>query len=165
MPSGGDDYVPTLENTASLFVSLTFRRWWSFANIYRSFGAEKQSDGTWTHVPERIPENWTNRVTPYSLLDVSAQIAEMYGTHPVGFGGNVNGAFVGLDFPPYIEGGSLLTATPSDYACLLYQLISGPIPSSLNSVVTPTVEALQFVLTTLGGETFTNLGCPIPLTK
>ncbi|PMD42855.1 Cloroperoxidase [Hyaloscypha variabilis F] len=109
--------------------------------------------------------NWTSRVTPYSLLDVSAQIGEMYLKHPVGFGGNAGGAFVGLGFPPYIIGGNLMAATPSDYACLLYQLVSGPIPSSLNGVIMPTVEALEFVLTVIGGEAFTNLGCAVPLTK
>jgi hypothetical protein len=164
MPSGGDDYAPTLENTASLFVNLSTSYFYPPTNLDRSFGAEKQSDGTWSHASEQIPENWTNRVTPYSLLDVSAQIGEMYLQHPVGFGGNVNGAFVGLDFPPYIKGGNLLAATPSDYACLLYQLVSTPIPSRLNSFITPTIEALQFVLTAIGGESFTNLGCPIPLT-
>jgi hypothetical protein len=89
----------------------------------------------------------------------------MYFKHPVGLGGNANGAFVGIDFPPYIKGGNVLAAKPADYACLLYQLVSGPIPSSLNGVITPTIEALQFVLTAIGGETFTNLGCAIPLTK
>jgi len=39
-----------------------------------SFGAEKQDDGTWSHVPERIPENWINRVTPYTLPDTVVQI-------------------------------------------------------------------------------------------
>ncbi|KUJ12795.1 Cloroperoxidase [Mollisia scopiformis] len=147
MPSGADNYVPTLENTASFF------------------GAEQQPNGTWTHVPERIPANWTNRISPFTLLDVVGQISAMYGAHPVGIGGNVDGAFVGLDFPPYIEGGNLTAATPADYACFLYQLISGPIPSSLNSVITPLVEALEFVLVEVGGETFTNLGCPVPLTR
>ncbi|KAN0101466.1 Cloroperoxidase [Hyaloscypha variabilis] len=147
MPSGSDNYVPTLANTASFF------------------GAQQLSDGTWTHVPEQIPANWTSRVTPYSLLDVSAQIGEMYLKHPVGFGGNAGDAFVSLGFPPYIIGGNLMAATPSDYACLLYQLVSGPIPSSLNGVVMPTVEALEFVLTLIGGEAFTNLGCAAPLTK
>jgi hypothetical protein len=68
----------------------------------------------------------------------------MYAAHPVGFGGNVNGALAGIDFPPYIKGGYLLAAKPSDFACLLYQFVSGPIPSSLNSVITPTVKVLQF---------------------
>lgn len=130
-----------------------------------SFGAKQEEDGTWTHIPERIPPNWTSRATPYSFLDVAIQTAEMYLKYPVGFGGNVNGAFVGIDFPPYIKGGDLGAATPVDFACLLYQLVSVEIPSSLNSVITPTVELLQFVLSTLGGGSFTNLGCPLPLTK
>ncbi|PVH83582.1 Cloroperoxidase [Cadophora sp. DSE1049] len=146
-PSGTEGYVPNLQNTAAFF------------------GAQQEADGTWSHVPERIPENWTTRQKPYSLLDVGGQILSMYSKYPVGFGGNVNGKFIGLDFPPYIEGGNLIAAKPSDYACLLYQLVAGPIPSSLNGIITPTVTALQFVLTAIGGESFTNLGCPIPLTK
>lgn len=89
----------------------------------------------------------------------------MYFKHPIGFGGNVNGDFVGIDFPPYIKGGKLIpNATPSDFACLLYQFVAGPIPSSLNGLITPSVSLLQYVLTSIGGETFTNLGCPLPLT-
>lgn len=120
-----------MENTKSLFVPIIPTPLILTKSLH-SFGAQEESDGTWSHIPERIPSNWTNRVTPYSLLDVSLQIGEMYGKHPVGFGGNVNGAFVGLDFPPFIKGGYLLAAKPSDYACLLYQLISSPIPSARN---------------------------------
>ncbi|KAF2151619.1 Cloroperoxidase [Myriangium duriaei CBS 260.36] len=146
MPNGNDEYTPNLQNTASFF------------------GAKQQSDGTWTHVPEQIPANWTNRVQPYTLLDVTAQIAAQYGAHPVGIGGNANGNFIGLDFPPYINKGSLTTLSPSGLACLLYQFISVPIPSSFNGFVTPTVEALEFVLTAIGGAAFKNLGCPLPVT-
>jgi hypothetical protein len=88
----------------------------------------------------------------------------MYTPYPVGFGGNVNGAFVGIDFPPYIQGGNLTAATPADYTCLLYQFISVVTPSSFNSITTPTVEAVQFFLNALGVDDFTNLGCSIPLT-
>ncbi|KAI9695334.1 MAG: hypothetical protein M1820_008686 [Bogoriella megaspora] len=145
-PSGTDDYQPNLQNTASFF------------------GAQQNSDGTWTHVPERIPANWTNRVAPYTLPDVAAQIFEMYGQYPVGFGGNVNGTFVGLDFPPYINDGNLTAASPSAVACLLYQFVSGPIPSFFNGAIEPSVQALQAALTAIGGEAFTNLGCPLPVT-
>jgi hypothetical protein len=141
-------------------------RWFYFTVLLIdcSFGAQQNSDGTWSHVPERIPDNWTNRELPYTLLDVSTQIFEMYSAHPVGIGGNVNGQFVGLDFPPYIQGGNLTAATPSDYACLLYQFVSVATPSSLNGVFTPSVEALEFVLEAIGGDSFTNLGCPLPVT-
>ena len=88
----------------------------------------------------------------------------MYSLHPVGFGGNAGANFVGIDFPPYIQGGNLTASSPNDIACLLYQFVAGPIPSSLNGVISPSVEALQAALTAIGGEAFTNLGCPLPVT-
>jgi hypothetical protein len=98
------------------------------------------------------------------LIDVVTQILLMYGAHPVGIGGNANGVFIGLDFPPYIEGGNFTAVTPQAVACFLYQFVSVPIPSTLNGIITPTVEVLQAVLVAIGGEAFTNLGCPLPLT-
>lgn len=88
----------------------------------------------------------------------------MYGAYPVGFGGNADGNFIGIDFPPYIQGGNLTATTPQGVACLLYQFVAGPIPSALNGVITPSVEALQAALVAIGGEAFTNLGCPLPVT-
>ena len=38
------------------------------------FGAESDGNGGWTHVPEQIPANWYNRVSPYSLMEVSSEI-------------------------------------------------------------------------------------------
>ncbi|KAF2755871.1 secreted chloroperoxidase [Pseudovirgaria hyperparasitica] len=146
-PSGTEDYRPTLANTAAFF------------------GAKKERDGSWSHIPERIPDNWTTRATPYTFLDVAAQTFKLYTQYPVGFGGNVNGQFVGLDFPPYIKGGNFTGTGPSDFACLFYQLIAGPIPSSLNGIVTPTVEALAAALKAIDGPQWENLGCKIPVTK
>jgi hypothetical protein len=146
-PNGNEGYVPTLKNTASFY------------------GARQNSEGQWERVPERLPENWVNRKTPYTLLGIAANIFAMYGMYPAGIGGNVDGKFVGIDFPPYIVGGQSNATTPADVACLLYQVISQPFPSSLNGVVTPVVEALQALLTALGGNEFKNLGCPFPLTK
>jgi hypothetical protein len=55
IPSGSDNYVPTLANTASLFVDpvLLIITVFQLINII-SFGAQQLSDGTWTHVPEQI---------------------------------------------------------------------------------------------------------------
>ena len=147
------------------FHSIKFTTHVTASHVVNSFGAQQNSNGTWAHVPERIPDDWTTRTTPYSLLDVATQIFEMYGMYPVGIGGNVNDTFVGIDFPPYIQGGNLTTVQPSDVACLLYQFVSGPIPSSLNGFVEPSVDALQAALSAIGGEAFTNLGCPLPVTK
>lgn len=97
-------------------------------------------------------------------MDVSSQIAQMYGMYPVGFGGNANGSFVGIDYPPAIKAGSITNSSPSSYACLLYQFLAGPIPSTFNGFVTPSVDALQAALVAIGGQSFTNLGCPIPVT-
>jgi len=84
--------------------------------------------------------------------------------YPVGFGGNVDGKFVGIDFPPYIVGGQSNATTEADIACFLYQVISQPFPSSLNGIVTPVVEGLEGLLTLIGGSQFKNLGCPFALT-
>jgi hypothetical protein len=88
----------------------------------------------------------------------------MYALNPVGMGGNAGGKFVGIDFPPYVVDGKLNATTSTDVGCLLYQALTRPIPSSLNGVVTPVVEAIQALLTALGGDQFKNLGCPFPLT-
>lgn len=89
----------------------------------------------------------------------------MYLLNPVPIGGNAGGTWVGIDFPPYIVDGNLNATTPKDISCLIYQALTRPIPSSLNGVITPVVEALQAVLMALGGDPFMNLGCPLPLTK
>ncbi|KAJ4421727.1 hypothetical protein N0V82_003571 [Gnomoniopsis sp. IMI 355080] len=146
MPSG-PDYIPD-EATISSF-----------------FGATKQSDGTYTFSAEQIPANWTNRVTPYSTTDVTAEILAQYLANPVLFGGNTgNGGFDTVDFKGFIQNGTLL-ATPNGavIACLLYQLLTFPVSSNLNSVITPTVETLTYILTKIQ-PTLENLGCSIPLT-
>lgn len=150
MPSGADNYQPTLP-TISTF-----------------FGAQLQPDGSYKAVPERIPGNWTNRVDPYSLVDVADQIFKMYSAYPVAFGGNAGlDQFIGTDFRTIIKNGTLhlnLTDT-AGLACLLYQTVTGPIPSALNVIITPGVKALSFLLTKLTGlPIFGNLGCPIALT-
>jgi len=58
---------------------------------------------------------------------------------------------------------NLPTDQPSAVGCLLYQFVSYSISFSLNSPLTPSVEALQASFTANGGEAFTNLGFPIPL--
>ena len=167
-PSGNDGYTPNLQNTATLSV-LSFSPHLSpplppFPYLPSSFGAQQSSTGSWTYVPERIPVNWTNRISPYTPPDVSNQIFLMYSAHPVGLGGNAGGHFVGIDFPPYVNDGNVTAASPADYACLLYQLVAGPVPSSLNGFVTPSVAEIEAAVEAIGGESFSNLGCPIPLT-
>lgn len=146
MPSG-PDYIPD-EATISSF-----------------FGAEKQSDGSYTfNNAEQIPPNWYNRVAPYTNELVTAEILAQYLEYPVLFGGSTgNGGFDLINFES-IQNGKLVAASGPGTLCLLYQLATQSIPSSLNGVITPTVTALEFVLTKLS-STLTNLGCALPLTK
>jgi hypothetical protein len=146
MPSGANGYVP------------------DYATISSFFGAQKNSDGTYSFTEEKIPDNWTNRVQPYTTLDVGAEIVAQYLEYPVLFGGATgNGGFDLINFG-YIKNGTLIAPPDASvFSCLLYQLVAERIPSSLNSIITPTVEAIAFAASKLN-PMFANLGCPIPLT-
>lgn len=135
------------------------------ATISSFFGAVDNGDGTYSfNNEEKIPDNWTNRVKPYSLTDVGSEILAQYLEYPVLFGGATgNGGFDFINFNG-IKNGTLLAAPNSDTACLLYQLLTERIPSSLNSILTPTVETLSFIASKLS-PMLKNLGCPQPLTK
>lgn len=150
MPSG-PNYVPDLHTISSFF------------------GAQHNAtDGTWSfNNKEQIPANWTTRLTPYTNNDVTTQILLMYLEAPVLFGGSTSlGNFDALgSFGSFIKNGTLsnpVSGPPT--ACLLYQLATGQIPSYANGVITPTVEALDFIATKVGPQ-FANLGCPVPLTR
>ncbi|WPH04693.1 Cloroperoxidase [Acrodontium crateriforme] len=146
MPSGTRGYAPDLETISSFF------------------GAEKQADGTWGFVYEKIPDNWTNRVDTYSNNDVTQQILEMYLLDPVLFGGNTaSGTFDVINFGSIQNGELSADLSATDTSCLLYQLATGSVPSSLNGVITPSVDALAFILSKVSPG-FANLGCPQPLT-
>lgn len=116
-------------------------------------------------IEERLPANWINRVEPYSNRLVVEQILAMYLLRPVAFGGNVgDGTFAPLNWRGLIVNGTLGNdIQPAAVSCLLYQLATQSVPSTLNGLVTPTVEAISFFLTRVAPE-FANLGCPRPLT-
>lgn len=146
MPSGTNGYKPDL------------------ATISSFFGAKKNTDGTWAFTAEKIPADWTNRVSPYTNNDVTNQILQMYLLDPVLFGGNTaDGSFDTLSFGSIKNGKISSSISAKQTSCLLYQLATGPIPSSLNGLITPTVKALAFI-TSKVSPSFKNLGCPIPLT-
>ncbi|KAF2721568.1 Cloroperoxidase [Polychaeton citri CBS 116435] len=134
MPSGSHNYAPDYDTIYSFFVK------------------------------EQLPANWINRVAPYTNNDVTREILKMYLLNPVLFGGNTaDGSFDALNFGAIKNGKISPSITPAETSCLLYQLTTGQIPSYLNGVITPTVDALAFALTKLS-PSFKNLGCPIPLT-
>jgi hypothetical protein len=135
------------------------------ATIMSFFGTEEDSNGNYVFTGnEKIPDNWTNRVEPYSNSDVTAEIVAQYLEYPVLFGGSTgNGGFDLLNFN-YIQNGTLIAAPGPETACLLYQLATQSVPSYLNGLITPTVEALSFVTSKLE-PALENLGCRQPLTK
>ena len=143
---GGPDYKP------------------DYPTISSFFGAEKQSDGTYTFTgEEKIPANWTNRLTPYSVFDVGVQIFEMYLLYPVEFGGSTGtGTFNALPDWADIKNGTLQSADAAAVSCLLYQLATERVPSYANGLVGPTADALSFTLGKLN-PIFQNLCCPIVL--
>ena len=144
MPSGTHGYAPDL------------------ATITSFFGAVSDGKGGYSYVGERIPPNWTNRITPYTNNDVTKEIMAQYLLNPVLFGGTTgSGGFDALPKFGQITNGTLVDGPTT--SCLLYQLTTSQIPSDLNSVLTPTVAALAFVAQKVSPQ-FANLGCPIALT-
>lgn len=148
MPNGNHNYAPDLETISSFF------------------GAQKNSDGTYSfNNAEKIPDKWVNRVAPYTNNDVTNQIVSMYLLNPRPFGGNTaSGSFDTLSWGAIQNGTISPNIDAKATSCLLYQLVTGPVPSYLNGIVTPSTNALAFALTKLSGTSFANLGCPIPLT-
>ncbi|KAK5136579.1 hypothetical protein LTR08_002593 [Meristemomyces frigidus] len=148
MPSGTHGYTPDLPTISSFF------------------GAHQQSDGSWTFGnDEKIPANWTNRVTPYTNIDVTREIVLMYLENPVLFGGNTgSGSFDAINFGAIKNGTISSSINAKDTSCFLYQLATQSVPSYLNGVITPTVDALTFLGQKLA-PSYKNLGCPQALTK
>lgn len=134
MPSGTRGYAPDLETISSFFID------------------------------EKIPDNWTNRVAPYSNVDVTAEILAMYLENPVLFGGNTaDGSFDTINFGSIKNGTISANISPKDTSCLIYQLLTSQIPSSLNGIITPTVDAISLITSKLD-PSLKNLGCPQALT-
>lgn len=116
-------------------------------------------------IKERLPKNWINRVEPYDNNAVTLEIVKMYLLNPRPFGGNAgDGTFVPINWRGVITDGEISPdIEPEAVSCLLYQLATQSVPSTLNGIVTPTVEAISFFLTRVA-PSFDNLGCPRPLT-
>ncbi|KAF1939761.1 Cloroperoxidase [Clathrospora elynae] len=131
------------------------------ATISSFFGAVQDSSapGGWRHVPERIPDNWFNRRTPYT--STVEEILAMYLQYPKIFGGNVGrNNFNALSAPfGILENGTLPANTkPADILCLLYQLGTSVVPSSLSTVTDLTGAILDWSVGKLN-PVFKNAGC------
>jgi hypothetical protein len=143
-PSFGDKGVPDLATMESFF------------------GAKSDGSGGYTHVPERIPDNWYSRVAPYTNNDVTREILLLYLKYPKLFGGNIGvNNFDGLNTFGQIQNGKLPNdATAATVICLLYQLGTQSVPSSVSTVTDLTAAALNWSLGKLN-PVFKNQGCPL----
>jgi hypothetical protein len=144
-PNYGNEGTPTLANTASFFGTVQ----------------DSSAPGGWRYVGERIPDNWYNRRSSYTNNDVTNEILAQYLQYPKVFGGNVGkGNFDALQTPfGIIEDGKLpSTATAGDLLCLLYQLATEVVPSSLSTTTTITLNLLNWSAGKLNPQ-FKNAGC------
>jgi hypothetical protein len=109
MPSGTRAYTPDFATISSFF------------GAARAAGGKPgNATGGYDAVPERIPARWTNRVAPYTLLDVTAQIVAQYAAYPRAFGANAGvGNFEPLALP---TGGLTGNSTSEEVACAFYNL-------------------------------------------
>jgi hypothetical protein len=133
------------------------------ATIASFFGAEKDSTapGGWKHVPERIPDDWFNRRTSYTLDELVVEILALFTPYPKPFGGNVGtNNFNDLtSIFGIIKNGELPdTATAADVLCLLYQVVTENVPASLTSVTDLTQAVLDWTVGKLN-PVFRNSGC------
>ena len=131
----------------------------SLATISSFFGTAKQDD-QWVFLnEEKIPDNWHNRVTPYDNNRITLQIVAQYARYPIEFGGNTgDGTFDAVSFGS-IKNGKLVTPNAQAVSCLLYQLLSSTVPVSLDSVLTPSVAAIDLIVNKVG-VLKNQLGCP-----
>ncbi|KAL5120484.1 hypothetical protein ACEQ8H_001502 [Pleosporales sp. CAS-2024a] len=118
--------------------------------------------GGWAHVGERIPANWFSRVDAYTNNDVTNEILALYLKAPKLFGGNIGvNNFDALGSFGDIQNGKLPNdATAGDILCLLYQLGTMAVPSSLSTTTDITAAILNFSVGKLN-PVFKNQGCTL----
>jgi len=132
-----------------------------FATISTFFGAVDNGDGTYSHVPERIPDNWFSRKTPYTLLDVNNEINAQYLASPVLFGANIGYKnFLGLNFGSQIVNGKFTPTSAADTGCLLQQALLAAVPLSVQNLVTAPLASLQYIAGKINPIFQQNFGCP-----
>lgn len=112
---------------------------------------------------ERIPDNWYNRPTPLSFLEIFTETASLYaaGGFPA-FGGNTGkpDSFVGLTWElGGIENGVLKDPSASGIACLLAQIVTDAVPLSLQDVLTLPAASSLWAKGKVAGL-FEQFGCP-----
>ncbi|KAF2766508.1 Cloroperoxidase [Teratosphaeria nubilosa] len=127
----------------------------SFAN----FKSGTANPTTYNH-NETLPPDWYNRPEALSLPFIADQVFTQYGLYPTPLGGNTGApnTFVGLNYPGFVENGTLENASAVGGLCLLYQTIAIGVPTALLQIVAQNVAAANFVETNLASP-FAAYGC------
>lgn len=121
---------------------------------------------------EQILDDWHNRLTPLTLADVADDFVTMYSMNPVLLGGNAGQV---NDFDALGASGTgvvgvennQLSLNPNDFICLLYQIATEDVPSSLQTKLGPLAASVAaFAATNLNPlSIFTNAGCTLLSTE
>jgi len=117
------------------------------ATISYFFGAQSNGNGGFTfNNHEQIPPDWYNRQAPLTTAEVAAEAAVLYLEHPTLFGGNAGkGNFDLLNFGADFKNGQF-NATTQSVLCLLYQIATENVPSSLTGVVELPLNVLSWAV-------------------
>lgn len=146
-PSYGYEGVPDLKTIASFFGA----------------AFDPVAPGGWKYINERIPSNWYNRRSPYTIDDVAIEILAQYVQYPKLFGGNIGkNNFNGLpsSFGIIRNGKFPDPFTASDIVCLFYQIATEGTPSTLSAITTLPLKVLNWSVGKLN-PVFKNAGCAL----
>ncbi|KAB8801895.1 hypothetical protein FH972_026716 [Carpinus fangiana] len=114
-------------------------------------------------IPEKIPDNWFSRSSPYTIPLVANEIFAQYEEYPVAFGGNTGkpNSFVGIgQNGPYFSNNTF-TGTPQGVTCLLYQIATENQPSSLGVYSNVPIDNLRWAASKLN-PIYKAAGSPCP---
>lgn len=134
------------------------------ATMQSFFGTSPTGDGHFTtNSGEKIPANWHNRRTPYTIPQVAADVVAMYGKSPMPLGGNIGKGNFNLmgDFGTAIKDGKL-SLDQQAVECFFYQLATEMVPTGLAGTLNLPVQVLRWVTGKLN-PVFANYGCPLKI--
>ncbi|OCH90910.1 Cloroperoxidase [Obba rivulosa] len=122
-------------------------------SISSFFGAQLLPNGSYQFVPERFPDNWYRRGTPFTLLDGIGQILDFYSTRDIPFGGNAGAVntFEPLDIPALTNVNGM--------ACFIRDAIQANVPSSVSQPIQVVEQVISSVVSVVD-PLFENFGCP-----
>lgn len=129
------------------------------------FGAQPDSSaaGGFVHIPERIPDGWYRRATPYTLQMLVQEAGKMMSPpNNVTFGANIGpGQFFGVG----ADGIPLSTFDPTNpeqvntVGCAIWQLFIADFPSEFQGTVDATFDAINFALNKMNPQFHNTFGC------